>query len=450
MISELFDFFGSLHPLVVHLPIGFIILTLLVNIIIKKKNNSVRRLITLGWFFSFISGAIAALFGWFLGDNNYYFESQIDIHKWTGFAFVGLTFFIWILRTINFNAPSSVNRFFNFTILILILITGHYGGEMTHGKGYLINSLPFVKQNKAQTVLLTNKYDSLDSIYVYEDLIYPILKEKCIACHNKNNSYGGLDISTFENLVKGGNNSHGIQKGNPYKSSIFKRVSLSQNQPKFMPPSGIPMSFDQVAVLKWWIENGAKLRTPLTKLRNDNSIRTLVEVNYNLDLKEKSYIEKLRLDPVSENKLKILSKEKYRWRFLNSEKSLLEIKFIAKKITSDDINLLQTLKGNITWLNLSNCELKDEMLSTLSELPNLTRLRIQKNNLTDRGIPFLKNIKNLRELNIYGTQITDASFNIFSQMKNLEKIFLWNSKVSALGIEKFKTQNPTIEIISGL
>jgi Leucine-rich repeat (LRR) protein len=210
------------------------------------------------------------------------------------------------------------------------------------------------------------------------------------------------------------------------------------------------MSFDQVAVLKWWIDNGAKLSTPLTKLRNDNSIRTLVEVNYNLDLKEKSYIEKLRLDPVSENKLKILSKEKYRWRFLNSEKSLLEIKFIAKKITSDDINLLQTLKGNITWLNLSNCELKDEMLSTMSEFPNLTRLRIQKNNLTDRGVPFLKNIKNLRELNIYGTQITDASFNIFSQMKSLEKIFLWNSKVSTLGIEKFKTQNPTIEIISGL
>ena len=53
-------------------------------------------------------------------------------------------------------------------------------------------------------------------------------------------------------------------------------------------------------------------------------------------------------------------------------------------------------------------------------------------------------------LTIPGTQITDASFNIFSQMKNLEKIFLWNSKVSALGIEKFKTQNSTIEIISGL
>jgi hypothetical protein len=69
---------------------------------------------------------------------------------------------------------------------------------------------------------------------------------------------------------------------------------------------------------------------------------------------------------------------------------------LPKKITSDDINLLQTLKGNITWLNLSNCELKDEMLSALSELPNLTRLRIQKNNLTDSGIPFVKKNKEFK------------------------------------------------------
>ena len=103
MVLEIFEFLGSLHPLVVHLPIGFIILTLLVNILIKTKNNSVKRIITIGWFFTFISGGIAALFGWFLSDNNYYLESQINIHKWSGIAFVILTFLVWILRALNFN-----------------------------------------------------------------------------------------------------------------------------------------------------------------------------------------------------------------------------------------------------------------------------------------------------------------------------------------------------------
>ena len=117
MVLEIFEFLGSLHPLIVHLPIGFIILTLLVNILIKTKNNSVRRIITIGWFFSFISGGIAALFGWFLGDNNYYLESQINIHKWSGVAFVILTFLIWILRAFNFNLKRSLYRIYSCVVL---------------------------------------------------------------------------------------------------------------------------------------------------------------------------------------------------------------------------------------------------------------------------------------------------------------------------------------------
>ena len=450
MVLEIFEFLGSLHPLVVHLPIGFIILTLLVDILIKTKNNSVKRIITIGWFFSFISGGISALFGWFLGDNNYYLESQINIHKWSGIAFVILTFLIWILRALNFNLNKSIYRISNFAILILILITGHYGGEMTHGKGYLIKGLPFIKQKKIPTIFLAKKENSLDSMYVFEDLIYPVFEEKCIACHNKKQAYGGLNMSKYENIIKGGNSGLGIQKGNPYKSLIYKRVSMSQNEANFMPPAGTPLTFDQVAVLKWWIDNSAKLKTPLTKLRNDKNIRSLVEENYKLDLREKSYIETLNLAPIDENKLEVFKDEKYHWRFLDSEKSLLDVKFIGKKITRNDIELLSKLKNHIIWLNLSNCQLKDDLISFLPHFPNLTRLRVQKNKLTDKFITHIKDIKNLRELNIYGTQVTDASLNICSKMKNLEKIFLWNSKVTPLGIQEFKTQNPTIEIISGL
>ena len=450
MVLEIFEFLGSLHPLVVHLPIGFIILTLLVNILIKTKNNSVKRIITIGWFFTFISGGIAALFGWFLSDNNYYLESQINIHKWSGIAFVVITFLIWILRALNFNLTKSFNRISNLTILILILITGHYGGEMTHGKGYLVKGLPFISQNKIPTVFLSKKINFPDSIYVFEDLIYPVFKEKCIACHNNKQEYGGLNMSEYEYIIKGGNSGLGIQKGNPYKSLIYKRVSMSQNEANFMPPAGNPLSFDQVAVLKWWIDNGAKLKTPLTKLRNDKNILSMVEEKYKLDLREKSYIETLNLTPIDENKLEVFRDEKYHWRFLDSKKSLLDVKFIGKKITRNDIELLTQLKDHVIWLNLSNCQLKDELLSFLSQFPNLTRLRIQNNKLTDKCIIYTKDIKNLRELNVYGTEVTDASFNIFSKMKNLEKIFLWNSKVTPIGIQKFKTQNPTIEIIGGL
>ena len=105
----------------------------------------------------------------------------------------------------------------------------------------------------------------------------------------------------------------------------------------FMPPAGTLLSFDQVAVLKWWIDNGAKLKVPLTKLRNDENIQSLVEEKYRLDLREKSYIETLKLAPVDQNQLEVLDKGKYQWRFLNSEKSFWMLNLLVKK------SLLMTL-----------------------------------------------------------------------------------------------------------
>ena len=52
------------------------------------------------------------------------------------------------------------------------------------------------------TVLLTEKENYLDSIYVYENLIYPVFEEKCIACHNKKDAYGGLNMDTYDNLIR--------------------------------------------------------------------------------------------------------------------------------------------------------------------------------------------------------------------------------------------------------
>ena len=59
----------------------------------------------------------------------------------------------------------------------------------------------FLKQKKIPTVFLSIKENSPDSIYVFEDLIYPVFEEKCIACHNKNQEYGGLNMSKYLSLI---------------------------------------------------------------------------------------------------------------------------------------------------------------------------------------------------------------------------------------------------------
>lgn len=451
MRSELFDFLGSLHPLMVHLPIGIILLTIAIDVFMRNKNNSVQRVITMGWFFSFFSGLLAALFGWFLGDSGYYFEEQINIHRWSGVALVLLSFMIWILLFINFRFNKSFKQSINITAIILLMLTGHFGGEMTHGQNYLFDNLPFVKKEISLTPLSEVESSEVDSLYVFEDLIYPVLEEKCITCHNENRAYGGLNMNAFESMMEGGNSGSGIQKGKPYESLIYKRISFPQDHPKFMPPAGVPMSYDQIAIMEWWIDKGAKKQMPINLARNDAKMLRLMEVLYKFDLREKTYLETLKLPGLSSEELNGLNDEKFIWRFLNAEKSFLDVKFTAKTIQKVDLLIMQKVKENVTWLNLADCMLSDELLSYLGTFRNLTRLKIQKNPLvTDKGIDGLKELKNLSELNLYGTSVTDAAFSTLGQMTALKKLFLWNTLVTPSGIKNFKTQNPEIEVIAGL
>ena len=451
MRSELLDFFGSLHPIIVHLPIGIILLTIAIDVFMRNKNNSVQRVITMGWFFSVFSGLLAALFGWFLGDNGYYFETQIYIHRWSGVAFVVLCLVIWLLRFINFRFSQPFNRSINMTAILLLTITGHFGGEMTHGQNYLFENLPYVKKEVSVITLTETQRSETDSLMVYEDLIYPVLEEKCISCHNQKMAYGGLNMSIFEDMIKGGNSGVGIQKGSPYKSLIYKRVSFPHDHPKFMPPAGVPLSYDQVATMEWWIDNGAKKQMPVTLARKDPKIQRLMKLQYGLDLREKSFLETLKLTALTPNDLKALAGENYIWRFLNPEKSFLDVKFSAKIIQTADLLNIQQVKKNVTWLNLIDCKLKDEHLTYLSDFPNLTRLKIQKNPLvTNKGIEALQELENLSELNLYGTRISDAAFSNLGQMKSLKKLFLWNTRVTAAGIAAFKAQHPEVKVIAGL
>lgn len=450
MLIELLDFLGSLHPLIVHLPIGNVLLTIAIDVFMRNKNNSVQRVITMGWFFSFFSGLLAAIFGWFLGDNGYYLESQINIHKWSGIAFVSICFILWLLRYTNFRFSKSFNRSVNLTSIILLMITGHFGGEMTHGQNYLFENLPYTKKKISVTTLSESKRSNNDSLFVYEDLIHPVMEEKCIACHNQNLASGGLNMSSIESMIKGGNSGAGIQNGNPFESLIYKRVSFPHDHPKFMPPTGVPLSYDQIATLEWWIDNGAKKQMPVTLTRNDPKTLRFMELQYGLDLREKTYLETLTLSSPSQEELKSIEGEEYIWRFLNPEQSFLDLKFTKKKIEINDLLKVQSIKNNITWLNLADCMLNDNHLSYISNFPNLTRLKIQKNPLvTNKGIEALQKLEHLTELNLYGTRVSNNTLITLGQMKSLKKLFVWNTRITDKDIADFKALHPDVEVIAG-
>ena len=110
---EISTFFGRFHPLLVHLPIGFLILAVLISIKQKDKNLTYTKILRLIWFLAFISSFFSAIMGLLLAENGHYIENDLSLHKWTGIALVCLSFLGWLFHLNLFNISILLKKINN-------------------------------------------------------------------------------------------------------------------------------------------------------------------------------------------------------------------------------------------------------------------------------------------------------------------------------------------------
>ncbi len=87
--------------------------------------------------------------------------------------------------------------------------------------------------------------------------VQPIFQKKCMACHGASNQMNGLRLDDGEAALKGGYSGVAIVPGTSATSPLIARVTASEKA-KRMPPAGDPLTADQIATLKSWIDSGAK------------------------------------------------------------------------------------------------------------------------------------------------------------------------------------------------
>ncbi|MBI2808195.1 MAG: NB-ARC domain protein [Planctomycetes bacterium] len=91
----------------------------------------------------------------------------------------------------------------------------------------------------------------------YEKDVEPIFYKRCTVCHSGNLKEGKLDIATYETLVKGGKRGTAFKPGKSEDSLLYK--VMARTQKPFMPPRGEePCTPEELAIVKLWIEQGAK------------------------------------------------------------------------------------------------------------------------------------------------------------------------------------------------
>ncbi len=88
----------------------------------------------------------------------------------------------------------------------------------------------------------------------FETDVFPILKDKCIGCHNPNDVKAELDLTSGQGLFSGGESGQVIEIGNPGKSILYEMVHEG-----LMPPEGegTPLSKDELHTIEKWIEAGS-------------------------------------------------------------------------------------------------------------------------------------------------------------------------------------------------
>src|SRR6266542_2315413 len=89
----------------------------------------------------------------------------------------------------------------------------------------------------------------------YDEHVLPILRDKCIGCHNQDKKRGGLVLSNYTTAMQGGSSGAAIKPGDPENSLLFKAVS-HKTEP-FMPPNSPRIPDAMLSVIEKWIAGGA-------------------------------------------------------------------------------------------------------------------------------------------------------------------------------------------------
>ncbi len=91
----------------------------------------------------------------------------------------------------------------------------------------------------------------------YTTDVAPLLKKRCVGCHGAAMSNNGLRLDSAAGLLAGGYTGPAAVPGKSSESPIIERV-LSDKEGVRMPPMGARLTAAEVAMLREWIDSGAK------------------------------------------------------------------------------------------------------------------------------------------------------------------------------------------------
>src|SRR5678815_384850 len=442
------EFFGHFHVVLVHLPIGILLLACVFQWLeTRPKFASLHTATTIALMIGMICAILSALTGYLLSFSGDYDEGLVITHQWFGIsvAAVSIAMFYYHSKSAPFKTKVSIS----ILLFVLIIITGHLGGSLTHGSDYLTKSWNLSSDTVAQRKPIPNVQEAM----VYSDIIQPVLQSRCYSCHGKNKQKGKLRMDDSLRLMKGGKDGPVIIPGNAEKSEMAKRLSLPRDDDDHMPPKEKPQPTEQeIALIHWWIASGAPFDKKVKQLEQPEELKPALLALQKVDVK-KVIIPDLPSQPISKANDGAIKKLKDIGAVVEQvaqNTNYLSANFVTVRDPGNkEVQLLLPLKEQLIELKLGSSSISDSALLVIAQFKNLMRLQLGYTKVTDKGLANLTALQNLRYLNLVGTAVTEKGVLQLKDLKSLRSIYLYQTMVKKSEWNDLKKAFPKTFIDSG-
>ena len=492
-------FLGRFHVLILHLPLGILTLAVALEILIRfRPFRFLENAVAPAW----IAGAISALATAALGimhatEDSFEDMDAVEAHRWAGVTLAAVACLTALLRTRMhpvaalprwagpetigarlyravqpaFAPGAALDRGYDklwgvpvAAIVCLMFLTGHLGGNLTHGDTYLLQYAPGpirVLAGLPADAGPRPKPQDLASADIYLDVVEPALEQRCLSCHNNSKRSGGLSMATHETLMKGGSKGAVITPGNSAASDLFHRVNLAPKSSDFMPKDGkTPLNKNEIAAIGWWISQGAPKTATVGSLTLTAEASAAIEAVIGAaggaieEQEAAAGPDEAPLPQVAEADKAAVAKvvdQGFIVRKVAKSSNLVDVDYVsANPVTPEMINDLASFRPNILRLNLRHAGVTDAEVSTIAGFSNLRRLRLEENAITDAAAMDIAGLKNLTYLNLTNTKVTDAGLDQLSTLPKLSRIYVWGTTITPAAVDKVKAACKDVTVYAGL
>ena len=279
--------------------------------------------------------------------------------------------------------------------------------------------------------------------------IQGIFEARCIDCHGPKKQKGDLRLDSQEAAL-----AEVIKPGKSGESELYKHISLPADHEDIMPAKGDPLTKEQIATIKQWIDEGANWPKELVLVSAKD--RAAAEAAAN-KLPEPEIKEAPVSDAEKAAIVKLTSGEGIGEKFSaplvmalaqNTKLIYANFRLVGKNVRDEHLAPLADIQ-NLSELDLANTQITAEGLKHISNANNLTKLSLANTSLDDAALKQIEGLTNLMSLNLYNTKVTDAGLASRKNMKFLRKVYAWQSGVTEQGAAELNKALPNVDVNLG-